>query len=101
MIPRCLAQPCLHFLYALLAHAFVYGLCPLVIKFEVVRGVELYDTAMSGTAVPAPPLFTTFTHGCVLVSSCWIRWYPLLFLVAFLSERCCGVWHGSARSLAA
>ena len=101
MMQRCLAQPCPLSLYALPAHAVVYGLCPLVITFEVVRGVELYDAAVSGTAVPAPPLLTACTHCCVLVSSCWIRRYPLLFLVAVLSVRCCGVWRGSAGSLAA
>ena len=71
------------------------------VTFEVVRGVELYDTAVSGTAMSAPPLLTACTHCCVLVPSCWIRRYPLLFLVVVLSIRCCGVWHGSARSLAA
>ena len=69
MMPRCLAQPCPLSLYALPAHAVVYGLCPLVIAFEVVRGVELYDAAVSGTAVPAPLLVTSCTHCCVLVSS--------------------------------
>ena len=34
------------------------------------------------------------------MSSRWIWRYPLLFLVAVLSVRCCGVWYGSARSLA-
>ena len=101
MMPRCLAQPCPLSLYALPAHAVVYGICPLVITFEVARGVELYDAAVSGTAVPAPPLLTDCTHCCVLVSSCWIQGYPFLFLVAVLSVQCCGVWHGSARSLAA
>ena len=101
MMPRCLAQPCPLSLYALPAHPVVYGLGPLVITFEVVRGVELYDAAVSGTAVPAPPLLTAWTHCCVLVSSCWIRRCPVLFLVAVLGVRCCGVWHGSARSLAA
>jgi hypothetical protein len=49
----------------------------------------MYDAAVSGTAVPAPPLLTACTRCCVLVSSCWIRRYPLLFLVAVLSVRCC------------
>ena len=94
MMPRCLAQPCPLSLYALPAHPVVYGLGPLVITFEVVRGVELYDAAVSGTAVPAPPLLTACTHCGVLVLSCWIRRYPLLFLVTVLRVRCCGVWHG-------
>ena len=41
------------------------------------------------------------TRCCVLVSSCWIRRYPLLFLIAVLSVRCCGFWPDSAHSLAA
>ena len=71
------------------------------VTFEVVRGVELYDAAVSGTAAPAPPLLTSCTHCFVRVSSCWIRRYPLLVLVAVLSGRCCGDWHVSALSLAA
>ena len=101
MMPRCLAQPCPLSLYALPAHAAVYAICPLVITFQVVRGVELYDAAVSGTAAPAPPLLTSCTHCFVRVSSCWIRRYPLLVLVAVLSGRCCGDWHVSALSLAA
>ena len=85
MMPPYLAQPCPLSFYALPAHAIVYGLCPLVITFDVVRGVELYDAAVSGTAVPAPPLLTACTHCCLLVSSCWIRRHPLHFLVAVLS----------------
>ena len=100
LMPRCLAQPCPLSLYALPAHAVVYGLCPLGIMFEVVHGVELYDAAVSSTAVPAPPLLTACTRCCALLSS-FLRPYPLIFLVAALIVRCCGVWHGSARSLAA
>ena len=91
-MPRCLAQPCPLSLYALPALLCTeYLVYPIVITFEVVRGVELYYAAVSGTAVPAPPLLTACTHCCVLVSSCWIRRYPLLFLFAVLSVRCCGV----------
>ena len=100
MMSRRLAQPCPLSIYALPAHPVVYGLCPLVITFEVVRGVELFDEAVSGTVVHAPPLLTACTRGGTLLSSCWIRRYPLLSLVAVLSVRCSGVWHGSARSLA-
>ena len=39
MMQRRLAQPCLLSLYYLPAHAVVYGLGPLLIKFEVGRGV--------------------------------------------------------------
>ena len=91
MMPRRLARPCPLSFYALSAHALVYGLCPLVIAFEVVRGVELFDEAVSGTVVHAPPLLTACTHGGTLVSSCWIRRYPLLSLVVVLSVRCCGI----------
>ena len=102
-MPRRLARPCPLHLYSLRAHAVVYWfvLGPLEPTFENGHGVELYDAAVSGTAVPAPPLLTACTHCCVLVSSCWIRRYPLLFLVTVLSGQCCGVWHGSAGSLAA
>ena len=91
MMPRCLAQPCPLSLCASPSHAVVYGISHLLITFHVVRGVELYDTAVSGTAGPAPPLLTACIHCCVLVPSCWIRRYPLLFLVTVLSGQCCGV----------
>ena len=97
MMPRRLAQPCPLSLYSLSAHAVVY-LNTAVITFEVDRGVELYDAAASGTAMPSPPLLAACTRCRVLGSSCWIR-YQLLFLVAVLSVRCRGVWRGSARSL--
>ena len=62
-------------LHSLPAHAVVYWyvLGPLEITFEKGRGVELYDAAVSGTAVPAP-------------------------LPSRLSVRCRGVWHSRARS---
>ena len=55
-MPRRLAQPCPLPLYSLPAHAVVYWcvLGPRPITFEVGRGVELYDAAVSGTTVSAP-----------------------------------------------
>ena len=91
MMSQCLAQPCTLSQYAPPAHAVLDGICPLVITFEVVGGVEWYDVAVSGTAVPALPLLTACTHCCVLVSSCWIRWYPLVLLITVWSVRCGGV----------
>ena len=75
MMPRHLALPCPFPLYPLPARAVVYWyvLGPLEITFEKGRGVELYDAAVSGTAVPAP-------------------------LPSRLSVRCRGVWHSRARS---
>ena len=90
MMSRCLEQPRTLSLYAL-AHAVVYGIYPLVITLEVIRGVEWYDVAVSGRAVPSLPLLTACRHCYVLVWSCWIRRYPLLLLVAVLSVRCGGV----------
>ena len=65
MMPRYLAQPCPLSVYALPAHDVVYGLCSLGITIDVVRGVVLYDAAVSGTAVPTLPLLTACTHCCV------------------------------------
>ena len=68
VMPRCLAQPFPLSVYDLPAHAVVYGLCPLVITFEVARGVELYDAAMAGTAVPALRLRSPCTRCCVRIA---------------------------------
>ena len=75
MMPRRLARPCPLPLYSLHVHAVVYWfvLDPLEPTFENGHGVELYDAAVSGTAVPAPPVLTACTHCCVRVSRCWTR----------------------------
>ena len=56
-MPRRLAWPCPLPLYSLSAYAVMhwYVLGPREITFAKGRGAELYDSAVSGTAVPAPP----------------------------------------------
>ena len=67
IMPRRLARPCPLHLYSLRAHAVVYWfvLGPLEPTFENGHGVELYDAAVSGTAVPALPLHSPCTRCCV------------------------------------
>ena len=64
MMPRRLARPCPLPLYSLHVHAVVYWfvLDPLEPTFENGHGVELYDAAVSGIAVPAFPLRSPCTR---------------------------------------
>ena len=66
-MPRCLARQCPLPLYSLPAHAVVYWyvLGPLEPTFENGDGVEVYDAAVSGTAVPALLPFCRHTLLCV------------------------------------
>ena len=68
-MPRRLARPCPLHLYSLRAHAVVYWfvLGPLEPTFENGHGVELYDAAVSGTAVPGLPIRSASTRGCARV----------------------------------
>ena len=67
-MPRGLARPRSLPLYSLPAHAVVYWyvLDPLAPTVEKGRGVELYDAAMSGTAMPAPLLVECMIPRCVV-----------------------------------
>ena len=68
MMPRRLTRLCPLPLYSLPAHAVVYWyvLDPLAPTVEKGRGVELYDAAMSGTAMPAPLLVECMIPRCVV-----------------------------------
>ena len=63
-MPGRLARPCPLPLYSLHVHAVVYWfvLDPLEPTFENGHGVELYDAAVSGIAVPAFPLRSPCTR---------------------------------------
>ena len=69
MMPRRLARPCPLPLYSLHAHAVVHWfvLGPLEPTFENGHGVEWYDAAVSGTAVPALRLRSPRTRRCVRI----------------------------------
>ena len=67
MMPRRLARPSPLPLYSLPAHDVVYWfvLSPLEPTFENGHRVELYDAAVSGTALPALPLRSPCARCCV------------------------------------
>ena len=60
LMRRHLARPCSLSHDSLHAHASGYGyvLSPRATTFENRRGVELYDAAVSSSALPAPPLLS-------------------------------------------